>query len=1031
MHVLRVSGGPYLSSVPRLPRKTLAKGDSREGIDGEDHEEEEGVESETENGSEGDDERIDGGYEEEEKDDRDNESGGRMGTSGNVNMEDISNDSDSGSGAIEQNNGNGQDNNYDQTQGTNAAVVEDGIYYSDSDPEATTRDIYGDESDGDGDSESGEDDTNGGDALPDLLHDDIYHPEHPTVRQHINELFHKTLTATANPPINAPQLVDRLVRQHLPQFWRHRSQDPDLNKHKDMECRNDRPRRLAILSMCVECGYKFCKQPLYDECQRERHWLRWKRARATKRVVTGRKPSRRRKPLFGAEYFFRRQGVSSSSDPGSDSGRHDNSGLTVTEVDNILNNNRRSTRYDGNLDHIGLKEEKHDKDCLQNRASARLNIKKIYMGWGLIPGHDHVTTPPYHQVPPSSLYPSADIAATSISSLQAISTSSADPLTDAELTSILPESYCLLYPSRSLMASFCHLIPRGLVFSNNMLRKLFTYFVWHPWFDCHLQAITVRRAYSELWPLFLLRDEDEEVDDEEEAEFRKQMNAQTRARRHAAQERKKLEMQADPQAGSKRKSDDTTGSRKKTKLNDRPGTNKKGKRKNKERLVSDDDTTPPKPKIQKLRTSEELATFERSRLISLQARFTTSFNNGLGIHGIRFTSVYPSMNRRARMARQQRRGWTVSWTIPPNPAPGSVPSQPYIIDDDKDGEGSNHHDCDEKDLFAKRKVHYYIADIDQDARTTTSDILHPETLFPTLSQDAVLRLTNHPLTQPDRQDALSRLAAQISSWFRRANRRRVRRGFILPEYMEIRSPKVKPKRKTKTKTRPQPKPKRKPTSRARVKAKTKTKTKTQPKANTSTLNDITVPDSITEAQTVIVAPEESLDAGELVNYLTQPWSGALDAGRGSSSSSARRSLGVMVRRQCPRGLNARLHLLAFDTSSLPLTTVSSILQRDNHSGAFLDTFNPLTVYDADAARQSASGYHDERQLYSLMFYDMLDNPPNRSDSCSWSSEHGVDSAIPNDLMAVDLGEMDVDMSFSEVGQGTFDEHDGKGKVDEA
>ncbi|KAF9288611.1 hypothetical protein BGZ68_010911 [Mortierella alpina] len=999
--LLRVGGALLQSSRPRLPRKALAKSGG-EGNGSEDNEEEEGEE-----GSEGDDEGIDGDYEEEERD-------GGVKANEDVNLKDV---------------------NIDQTQGINAAAVKEEIYYSDSDPEATIPDIYGDDSD----DESEDDDATGGDALPDLLADETYHPEHPTVRKHINELFEKTLTASVNPPINAPQLVDRLVRQHLPQFWRHRIQDTKLNKHKNMKCPNDRPRSLAILSTCVECGFKFYKQPLYDETQRERHCQRWKRDQDTNtKPRTGREPSRKRKPLFGAEYFRRRQGMSSSPTPLSGPGAHDNSGLTATELDNILNNNRRSTRFDGNLDHIGLKEEKHDEDCFHNRASAKSNAKKLYLGWGLVLGHDHVTTPVSRKVSLSSSYSAAststDTTSTSRSSPPAISTSLADPLIDDEAPPVLPDSDCLLYPSRSLMASFCHLIPRGLVLSTNMLRKLFTYFVWHPWFDCHLQAITIRRAYSELWPLFLLMDEDEEVEDEEEAEFRKQMNALTRATRQAAQERKRLEMQANPQTGSKRKANDMTGCRKKTKHNDGNGANKKdkGKRKRKAkkgRLVADEDDASP-PKVRKPRTVEELAEFERTRLISLQARFTTSFKNGLSIHGIHSASFYPSMNTRARMARQKRRGWTLFWALPHSLVPGSIPSRPYIIEDDNDGEGYNRLDCNEKELFARRKVHCYIADVDEKARTTASGIVHPKTLFPELSENAILRLTNHQLTQPNCADALSRLAVRLYSWFRRAHRRRVRQGFILPEYMEIRPPKIKPKRKTKT--QPKPMPKCKPRPRARVMAKTKTK------ANTGTLNDMLVPDSIPEEQAAIVdiEDEESINTVELVNYLTRPRNGVLVPGGNSAFSSAQRSLTGMVRRQSPRGLSRRLDMQAFDASSSPWTTASSTAERVCRSETFMTNLTSLAEHNANSAAQTTLGYHDERQLFGLMFDDMLDNPLEHSDSYGWSLEYRAESAIPNDLTTIDLGEIEVDMGCFEDGQGISneiismfsDEHNGEDRA---
>ncbi|KAG0204047.1 hypothetical protein BGX28_003888 [Mortierella sp. GBA30] len=782
-------------------------------------------------------------------------------------------------------------------QSKSAEVFVEELYYSDSDPDANVPDFYDDDSDEDKDSSSIPDEG----PLPDLIPDTGYHPELPAVREHINMLFLQTLTSTSistsSTPISAPQLVDQLVRQHLPQLWRYRARDKVLNNNKDSQSLNGRPRPLAMISTCVECGFRFHKQPLYDEPQRERNVKRklGQRMKMTSEsridqkanTKSSRNPARDRRPLFSAEYYLGRESNPSGSSTAER--QRDNSELTLAELDNILNNNRRSLRYDGNLDYIGIKEERHGAKCALNKASAISKAKKIYVGWDLVPGHDHSTT----LCCPTLLASSSVSAASSHASFSWTDTNTSE-------AAVAADSGSHLYPSRSLMASFSHLLPRSLVLSQNMIRKLFTYFIWHPWFDCDLQAITIRRAYSELWPLFLLRDEDDEVLDEEEDEFRKRVNTRQRNQRREAQLRKRLqraEDEAGQRTGNKSRFEKlTTCVEKKSKRND--GTDDDKKEKNKDRQTNDSSNL---IMVRRPRTEADRIAFERGRLMSLQSRFTTAFTNGLYIHGVYREGVYPSMPARARIARQVLKGWTLFATLPRAPLAGYSLDQPYEIDD-SDNNASDNEYIDERVLCAKRKIYYYTADADETARTTESGDLLPETFFPDLAPDSVLSLTNHALTHPDREDALTLLTMRLRRWFRKAHRRRVRQGFILPEYMLPHRPRStkasKAKGNLQANTTAESKPKFNPKPKAKTGIQTISRAKPMTEPTTETKAAAIATSSAFSKPALNAAQEPSttaaavlsyddgiiIDPGEFMTYLTQPWENTMDQAFASIST---------------------------------------------------------------------------------------------------------------------------------------------------
>ncbi|KAF9913710.1 hypothetical protein BX616_009711 [Lobosporangium transversale] len=648
---------------------------------------------------------------------------------------------------------------------------------------------------------------------PQLIEED-YTPHHVLVRKTINQLY-TSLRELNNSfvPINAQsqvtnvqQLVNRLIQDHLPHFWQYREElfyalmmvREDMKKEKDIlnnkynnadavdidingHSTNKRPHGSAILTTCVECGFKFHKELLYDCPATVRHGQR--RARQEKLqnglATKGKRgPWRKRETIRAVELFrlridpSQREGVF---------GATENTYFSPDDIDNALNNNRRDKKYDGNLDYIGIKEEGHgmlarakksDQDSEldysahikqenigsithssqnivprvgsqpQKRGKGKGKEKasetveneigeesdddedphdhmmeyeycspstKLHLGWEVVLGHDHSKIPCASPASSSSpLYP--------------------------------------YYPARSLMAAFAHILPHNIELTQNQLRKLFSYFVWHPWFDCDLQAITIRRAYRELWPLFLIRDEDElgtippsynVVKRSHQVAFDAAVGieeaSQTKRQRPEAEGvdhplcpapsgtwATSSSMQPSPwrlQAMPNESEDE--------KKKREQGEEKKGKR----------------------------ALIRRKRLLSLEQRFTTSLNNGLKFHGITCESRDPPEQQRLRRDTQAK---AYGWILGPSPW---LDTEGRIIVSGKPKK-------DQEILKKNHKEFYY------EIRSSTIDkSLAPE-------------LHNRAFTQPWRPDSLAHLTRNLRRLSKRAQDRRELSLFVVPEYMQ-------------------------------------------------------------------------------------------------------------------------------------------------------------------------------------------------------------------------------------------------------
>ncbi|KAF9365851.1 hypothetical protein BGX34_007939 [Mortierella sp. NVP85] len=592
---------------------------------------------------------------------------------------------------------------------------------------------------------------------PDVLPDAQYHPDHPEVRTRINALYDELATseseqspsstplpyplspavshfarsqvAQARPPItNVQELMDRLIRDHLPQFWRYRAQDPDLNKFNSKAVQNSRPHKYAMFACCVDCGYKFHKQPLYDCSAAERQRHRGYRKELVHSNVVGkgdRGAWRPRKEIRAVRLFEYRTKM----------GLKDNSFMTQTNIDHVLNNNRNEYDYDGNLDYIGVKEEGHPQECPRNRPPKKSGTK-LHFGWEIAVGHDHSSLP---------IHPSANHS---------------NPLFNfASLPSKrIPNRY---YPARSLMAGFAHILPQGETLPQNKLRKLFAYFVWHPWFDCDLQAMTIRSGYRELWPLFLLRDEDPEVTAVEADLYRQMQSTNANAQRKKRKAPSDVQSWSNESAPSKKPK--AKWARKSCKEADAGNEDLDIKAEDDE---EDDDDMNYCADERKLPPEE----VERERLLSLEQRFTTMFNIGLMCHGVVNESRNQSSAERARVHRQVNRGWVFR---------ARPKRRDSMVQDDSGNDGDN--ETDPNDSSSKprvknvHKIYEYTARRDDGNRKSPYPRTRYSGCFPLMKHKA--------LTRPHLVNALEMLEGYLPHFFIRAEIRRRTRGFVLPEYM--------------------------------------------------------------------------------------------------------------------------------------------------------------------------------------------------------------------------------------------------------
>ncbi|KAF9354740.1 hypothetical protein BGX26_007417 [Mortierella sp. AD094] len=542
----------------------------------------------------------------------------------------------------------------------------------------------------------------------DIIPDAQYHPEHPFVRSRIDGLYFDLANSREPYAFSSPystrttniqQLVNQLIQTHLPQFWRYRERDQALNRFSGMVPKNSRPHRNAMLATCVDCGFKFHKQPLYDCPATERYDLR----KARQLVIQSsndderkRSPWKERKALKAVELFDNLKGGEIRSDS-----------FSRVDVDNILNNNRHSKDYDGNLDYIGLKEEGHPVDCPRNRSSKKHGTK-LHFGWEIVLGHDHSAIPAF-------------------------------PNLNADTYLMDKGPY---YPVRSLLASFSHLLPRGQTLPQNQMRKLFTYFIWHRWFDCDIQVITIRKGYHELWPLFVLRDEEPELTSEEIARFRQRNSSKGQNKKRVV----KLEIIANQDgAEHQSKKQKTVGGSASSTIDSQTtlgGNEQSNSGKSKRRA-----------------TPEELAAKERARLLSMEQRFTTLFNIGLRNHGVHSESRHLSVQEQVRRAKENNRGWVLGYSE-------HLGNNIQYAEDRGDGEAGH-----------KAKIIHKIFEYTARAKDTPTSGLHP----------LIKYMTNPDLTQPGEPDALKALSRRFDQLSQRAEVRRERLGFVMPEYMASRT----------------------------------------------------------------------------------------------------------------------------------------------------------------------------------------------------------------------------------------------------
>ncbi|KAF9292590.1 hypothetical protein BGZ88_006292 [Linnemannia elongata] len=621
-----------------------------------------------------------------------------------------------------------------------------------------------------------------------------YHPEHFTVRERISDMYRLLAHNEKNsldqiPPFSptsplsssrilalsqafslagrslntVSDLMDLLIRTYLPQFWLYRAKNKHLNRFARKQPKNPRPRESTLLATCVDCGFKFEKTPVFAPPATVRKADNEKRSVDNVKKQQGldgknTRAAAKERTLISATILHKYY-----QDQFPDAGIHYwSSLLTSQNVDDIFNNNRQEDDYDGNLDHFGLKEEGHHVDCPTNFYSTSEKATKLHFGWDLVVGHQHADVPrfsnPQRATSPPLPPPSDRPHQPHRHSLAppGMPTPSPSPRSSPTRTlkpgSRAPPQHTY-YPARSLMASFCHLLPRDLEFTTNELRKLFTYFVWHPWFDCDFQAITIRRGYDELWPLFLLRDEDEEVTEQEiQIESEKILEIKKKKRLEAGALRK-LEAKK-------------SGYRSATQRNQKP---------------SKEAPKAPEPSL----TPEYI---EYKRQTQMENRFTTSFERGLSNHGVIRMIRNRSLEEYTRVTRQVRRGWvfgsrylqyyqsqnqgqTQDQGLSLGHTTATTPAAPNIT----------HF---EKTPVYPGSIHIFTANDRTLVEKGGKLYIEPDEWYPI---EEIPRFQNTAWTRPERADALDRLKKEVREWWDKdAEAQRKKSGFVLPEFARVR-----------------------------------------------------------------------------------------------------------------------------------------------------------------------------------------------------------------------------------------------------
>ncbi|KAF9194262.1 hypothetical protein BGZ51_000422 [Haplosporangium sp. Z 767] len=724
-----------------------------------------------------------------------------------------------------------------------------------SDPEEHGWDELGSESD-----DSEPEDPNEGD-----IPDDEYGPDLEIVRERIQALYRpfmvKLLPTPNDPVVPEPemtvrQLVNRLVRFHLPQFWRSRTrlQDKICAMHKSS---NTKPNEDSMLVTCVDCGFKFRKTLQNNEPSRDRLFMRTK-VKPEKGTLSRRDP--RPTKISKAVKLFQdriRRGLT------------DNAHFSRTDLDKALNDNRHKRRYDGNHDFLGVKQD-HSDFCPRNEIQM---ARKLHHGWEVILGHDHTKIPVFPMDPPADLQeprPAPNVyfpLAVGIS-LPPTKDGPGNMDMSSPMEGLQNSPY---YPARSLMAAFTHILPRYIELRQNQIQKLFAYFVWHPWFDCDLQAMTIRKGYQELWPLYLLRDEDAdtEVTEEELQRYRLKTKRPLKKERPCSKcqcqckgecqgpcvcqcRAKRSKCRCRGQCIAQEEQAACKDEKKKPKVFN---CECKCRCKTHRRIIRENE-------VRRARTPEESISLVVKKFEMLETRFMTDLSRGMRTYDFKHTSDDRTLEELARISREAARGWFLGPETQYIPKISKklevywfpLPEYHKLSEDIDIEEAAKDNRTDETETGVAGKAderdeanevdESMIEDVEGENSTSDESEKKPRKEKPKRNPCMfTLRLKNPDIMRPvNGRIMLEAVRLRVRRWFRRAHRKRVLLGFVFPEYMKI-SPETSEEETTMPEIPKPPKPPKEPNA-----SKASRKRKAPPQKRTSAMGPNTCKRKATKRQ---------------------------------------------------------------------------------------------------------------------------------------------------------------------------------------
>ncbi|KAG0257541.1 hypothetical protein BG011_003900 [Mortierella polycephala] len=654
--------------------------------------------------------------------------------------------------------------------------------------------------------------------------DNEYDPDLEIVRERIQALYRpfmvKLLPAPNDPVVPEPemtvrQLVNRLVRFHLPQFWRSRTklQGKICAMHRSS---NTKPNEDSMLVTCVDCGFKFRKTLQNNEPSRDRLFMRTK-VKPEKGTLSRRDP--RPTKLSKAVKLFQdriRRGLT------------DNAHFSRTDFDKALNDNRHKRRYDGNHDFLGVKQD-HSDFCPRNEIQM---ARKLHHGWEVILGHDHAKIPVFPMDPPAEpqeprLAPNVYFPLAVGISLPPTKEGPEDTDMNNPLEDLQNSPY---YPARSLMAAFAHILPRYIELRQNQIQKLFVYFVWHPWFDCDLQAMTIRKGYQELWPLYLIRDEDANTEATEEElqryslKTKRPVKKERPCRKCQCQCKGKCRGPCVCQCKAKRRKCRCRGQ---CIVQEEQAACKDEKKKPKvfkceckclckthRRIIQEDE-------VRRARTSEESIGFVVKKFEMLETRFMTDLSRGMRTYDFKHASDDRTLEELARISREAARGWFLGPETQYTPKISKrlevywfpLPEYCNLSENIDIGEAAKDDKADETDEADEASEADEVDESMTEDENPTSDEpkKKPRKKKPKRNPCMfTLRLKNPDIMRPESgRTILGAVRLRVRRWFRRAYRRRMLLGFVFPEYMKI-SPETTEDETTTPETLKPPKPPKRP-----------------------------------------------------------------------------------------------------------------------------------------------------------------------------------------------------------------------------